>query len=84
MKAREIIFLAAITFAAAWTVLSAYDLLQALAGFGDTYASVVASSPALATSAAKQAVLQGVIIQHVAKWLLVAGPLAFIALLAKW
>ena len=84
MKAREIIFLAAMTFAGAWTVLSAYGLLQAFAGFGDTYASVVASSPALATNEARQAVLQGVIINHVARWAIVAVPLGLIAFLAKW
>jgi hypothetical protein len=84
MKTREIIFLAAMTFAGAWTVLSAYGLLQAFAGFGDTYASVVASSPALATNEARQAVLQGVIINHVARWAIVAVPLGLTALLAKW
>ena len=84
MKAREIIFLLAITFAGAWTVLSGYGLLQAFAGFGDTYASVVASSPALATGEGRQAVLLGVIIDHVARWALVAVPLGLIAFLAKW
>jgi hypothetical protein len=84
MPARELIFLSAVTFAAVWTLLSAYGLLQAFAGFGDTYASVVASSPALATDAARQAVLQGVIIDHVTRWAIVAAPLGLVALLAKW
>jgi hypothetical protein len=84
MKAREIIFISAMGFAAAWTVLSVYGLIQAMAGYTDTYASVVASQPALATSEARQAVLQGVIIEHVVRWSVIAGPLGLIALLAKW
>jgi hypothetical protein len=59
-------------------------MIQAFTGFTDTYSSIVASSPALATEAAWQSTLQGVIISNVAKWAIVAVPLAVLALLAKW
>jgi hypothetical protein len=81
---REIIFLSAITFVVVWSVLSAYGLLQAIAGFTETYASVVASNPVLATNEGRQAVLQGEIIHLVVRWSIVAAPLGLIALLAKW
>jgi hypothetical protein len=59
-------------------------LIQALGGFTDTYASVVASAPVLATPEARQSILQGVILSNIAKWALVAVPFALLALWAKW
>jgi hypothetical protein len=59
-------------------------MIQALAGFTDTYASIVASTPALGTAEARQALLQGVILANVAKWAVVAVPPALLALWAKW
>jgi hypothetical protein len=80
---RNTVFTSLMAFIVVWTVISAYGLIQAIAGFPDTYASIVASSPTLATGAARQSILQGVILHSVFKWLIVAAPLALFALLAK-
>jgi hypothetical protein len=81
---RDIVFVCSIGFLAAWTLLSVWGLIQALGGFTDIYASVVASAPALATPEARQSILQGVILSNIAKWALVAVPFALLALWAKW
>jgi hypothetical protein len=59
-------------------------MIQAITGFTDTYASIVASSPALATEAGRQSTLQGIILSNALKWAIVAVPLALLAVLAKW
>jgi hypothetical protein len=51
---RDVVFLALVGFLVAWTAISIWGMIQAFSGFTDTYASVVASSPALATEAARQ------------------------------
>ena len=79
---RDTVFLCSIGFLAAWTLLSAWGMIQALGGFTDTYASIVASTPALGTEEARQALLQGVILSVVAKWAVVAVPPALLALWA--
>jgi hypothetical protein len=81
---RDKVFLCSIGFLVAWTLLSIWGMIQALAGFNDTYASIVASTPALGTAEARQALLQGVILSNVAKWAVVAVPPALLALWAKW
>jgi hypothetical protein len=81
---REFIFVSLVGFLVAWTLISAWGMIQAMTGFTDTYASIVASSPALGTEAARQSTLQGVIISNAVKWAIVAVPLALLALLAKW
>ena len=78
------VFLCSIGFLVAWTLLSIWGMIQALSGFTDTYASIVASTPALATEEARQSTLQSVILFSVAKWAMVAVPLAPLALWAKW
>jgi hypothetical protein len=78
---RDIAFVCSIGFLAAWTLLSVWGLIQPLGGFTYTYASVVTSAPALGTPEARQSILQGVILSNLAKWALVAVPLA---LWAKW
>jgi hypothetical protein len=81
---RDIVFVCSIGFLVAWTLLSIWGMIQALSGFTDTYASIVASTPALATEEARQSTLQSVILFSVAKWAMVAVPLALLALWAKW
>ena len=81
---RDIVFVCSIGFLAAWTLLSTWGMIQALAGFTDTYASIVASAPALATEEARQSILQGVILANVGKWATIAVPLGLLALWAKW
>ncbi len=81
---RDIVFVCSIGFLAAWTLLSTWGMIQALGGFTDTYASIVASAPALATAEARQSILQGVILANVAKWATVAVPVGLLALWAKW
>ena len=81
---RDIVFVCSIGFVAAWTLLSTWGMIQALGGFNDTYASIVASAPALATEEARQSILQGVILANVAKWATVAVPFGLLALWAKW
>jgi hypothetical protein len=81
---RDKVFLCSIGFLVAWTLLSIWGMIQALAGFNDTYASIVASTPALGTGEARQALLQGVILANVAKWAVFAVPPALLALWAKW
>ena len=81
---RDIVFVCSIGFLAAWTLLSTWGMIQALGGFTDTYASIVASAPALATAEARQSILQGVILANVAKWATVAVPFGLLALWAKW
>jgi len=71
-------------FLVAWTLISIWGVIQAFSGFTDTYASILASSPALATEAARQSTLQSAILYGVAKWAIVAMPLALLVLLAKW
>ena len=80
---RDIVFISLIGFIVAWTVVSGYGLIQAITGFSDTYASIVASNPALATDAARQSTLQGIILSIAFKWLVVAAPLGLFAFLAK-
>jgi len=84
MRTREIIFISLVGFIIAWSVLSAYGLFQALTGFTDTYAELVSKYPNLATPEARQETLQSVIFHEVAKWAIVAVPLALLALIAKW
>jgi hypothetical protein len=84
MTTREIIFISLVGFILAWSVLSAYGLFQALAGFTDTYADLVSKYPTLATAEARQATLQSIIFHEVAKWAIVTVPLALLALMAKW
>jgi hypothetical protein len=84
MIAREIIFISLVGFLIAWSALSAYGLFQALASFTDTYADLVSKYPSLATAEARQETLQSVIFHEVAKWAIVAVPLALLALIAKW
>ncbi len=81
---RDIVFVCSIGFLVAWTLLSIRGLIQALGGFTDTYAAVVASAPALATEEARQSTLQSVILSNVAKWAMAAVPLSLLALWAKW
>jgi hypothetical protein len=81
---REIIFISLVGFIIAWSVLSAYGLFQALAGFTDTYADLVTKYPTLATAEARQATLESIIFHEVAKWAIVTVPLALLALIAKW
>ncbi len=81
---RDIVFVCSIGFLVAWSLLSVWGLIQALSGFTDTYASIVASSPVLGTAEARQSVLQGIILFNVAKWAVVAVPLALLALWTKW
>ena len=57
-------------------------MIQAFSGFTDTYASILASSPALAIEAARQSTLQSAILFGVAKWAIVVARL--LVLLAKW
>jgi hypothetical protein len=84
MKAREIIFITLIGFLVAWSALSAFALLQAMLGFGDTYAELVSKYPSLATSEARQATLQTVMLHELGKWAIVAAPLGLLALIARW
>ncbi len=84
MTTREIIFISLVGFIIAWSVLSAYGLFQALAGFTDTYADLVTKYPTLATAEARQATLESIIFHEVAKWAIVTVPLALLALIAKW
>jgi len=49
----------------------------------DTYASLVASYPTLATDEARQRTLETVILYGVLKWVIIAGPLALVALLVR-
>ena len=51
MKARDIIFLTLVGFLVAWSALSAFALLQAMAGFTETYSEIVTKNPSLATNA---------------------------------
>jgi hypothetical protein len=81
---RNVVFISLIGFLVAWTLISIWGMIQAITGFTDTYASIVASSPALATEAARQSTLQGIILSNVLKWAIVAVPLALLAVLAKW
>jgi hypothetical protein len=81
---RDIVFVCSIGFLVAWTLLSIWGMIQAFSGFTDTYASIVASSPALATEEARQSLLQSVILFNVAKWAMAAVPIALLALWAKW
>ena len=84
MTTREIIFISLVGFIIAWSVLSAYGLFQALAGFTDTYADLVTKYPTLATAEARQATLESIIFHEVAKWAILTVPLALLALMAKW
>jgi hypothetical protein len=81
---RNTVFICSIAFLAAWTLLSIWGMIEAFSGFNDTYASIVAANPALATEAARQSILQGVILSNVAEWTVVAVPLGLLALWAKW
>jgi len=81
---KETIFICSMGFLVAWTVLSLFGFIEALVGFSDTYASLVASYPTLATDVGRQTTLQSVILHNVLKWSIVAVPLALIAMLAKW
>jgi len=81
---RNVVFISLIGFLVAWTLISIWEMIQAITGFTDTYASIVASSPALATEAGRQSTLQGIILSNVLKWAIVAVPLALLAVLAKW
>ena len=81
---REVVFVSLVGFLVAWTLISIWGMIQAISGFTDTYASIVASTPALGTAEARQALLQGVILSNVAKWAVVAVPPALLALWAKW
>jgi hypothetical protein len=81
---RRTVFLCSIGFLAAWTLLSLWGMVQAFSGFTDTYASIVAANPALATESARQSILQGVILSKVGEWAVVAVPLGLLALWAKW
>ena len=80
---RDIVFVTTVGFLVAWTAISIWGMIVAFTGFTDTYASIVASSPALATEAARQSTLQGIILRNVVKWAIVAVPLGLLALLAK-
>ena len=84
MKARDIIFLTLVGFLVAWSALSAFALLQAMAGFTETYSEIVTKNPSLATSAARQATLQTVMLHEIGKWAIVAAPLGLLALIARW
>ena len=44
---RNTVFICSIGFLAAWTLLSIWGMIEALGGFTDTYASIVAATPAL-------------------------------------
>lgn len=81
---RRIVFICSIGFLMAWTLLSIWGMIDAFSGFNDTYASIVAANPALASEDARQSILQGVILANVAKWAVVALPLGLLALWAKW
>jgi hypothetical protein len=81
---RNVVFISLIGFLVAWTLISIWGMIQAITGFTDTYASIVASSPALATEAGRQSTLQGIILSNALKWAIVAMPLALLAVLAKW
>jgi hypothetical protein len=81
---RRTIFLCSIGFLAAWTLLSIFGMIQLFAGFTDTYAAIVAENPVLANEDARQAILQGLILQTLGKWAAVAVPLGLVALWAKW
>lgn len=80
---RDIVFVTTVGFLVAWTAISIWGMIVAFTGFTETYASIVASSPALATEAARQSTLQGIILGNVVKWAIVAVPLGLLALLAK-
>jgi hypothetical protein len=80
---RDVVFVSLVGFLVAWTLISIWGMIQAFSGFTDTYASIVASSPALATEAARQSTLQSVILVGVARWAIVAVPLALLVLFAK-
>ena len=80
---RNTVFICSIGFLAAWTLLSIWGMIEAFSGFNDTYASIVAANPALATEEARQST-QGVILSNVAEWAVVAVPLGLLALWAKW
>jgi hypothetical protein len=84
MTARDIIFYAAVGFLIAWSALSLFALLQAMLGFGDTYAEIVTKYPSLATNEARQAALQTVMLHELGKWAIVAAPLGLLALIARW
>jgi len=81
---KETIFICAIGFLIAWTAVSLYGFIEAIVGFSDTYASLVASHPTLATDVGRQTALQGMILDHVLRWSMVAVPLGLVAMLAKW
>jgi len=80
---KETIFICAIGFLIAWTAVSLYGFIEAIVGFSDTYASLVASHPTLATDVGRQTALQGMILDHVLRWSM-AVPLGLVAMLAKW
>ena len=80
---RDIVFVSLMGFVVVWTVLSAYGMIQAIGGFSDTYASLVASYPTLATDEARQRTLETVILYGVLKWAIVAVPVALVALLVR-
>ena len=44
---RDIVFVTTVGFLVAWTAISIWGMIVAFTGFTDTYASIVASSPAL-------------------------------------
>jgi hypothetical protein len=81
---KQTIFICSMGFLIAWTALSLYGLAEALVGFSDTYASLVASHPTLATDVGRQTALQDIILQNVIRWSVVAAPLGLVAMLAKW
>ena len=81
---KQTIFIWSMGFLIAWTALSLYGLAEAFVGFSDTYASLVASHPTLATDVGRQTALQDIILQNVIRWSVVAAPLGLVAMLAKW
>ena len=81
---KETIFICSMGFLIAWTVLSLFGFIQAIVGFTDTYASLVASHPTLATDVGRQTALQSIILQNVLRWLVAAVPLGLVAMLARW
>src|SRR5262249_38878334 len=81
---KDIVFICSVGFLVAWTALSLYGFIQAIVAFPDTYASLVASYPTLATDVGRQTALQGMILHHALRWSMVAVPLGLVAMLAKW
>jgi len=81
---KDIVFICSVGFLVAWTALSLYGFIHAIVAFPDTYASLVASYPTLATDVGRQTALQGMILHHALRWSMDAVPLGLVAMLAKW